>query len=125
MGPSQRWTVADLCAARGRHKFVMLRVETMDEAEAAEKAGVELLSVPPSMIMDRRFSEVAPKTFAIPGDNFYKIGDTSDLLRWAFPLYRDGADAVYCSGSLRTVRALSENDIAVCGHVGLVPSKRT
>ena len=125
MEPSQRWTVADLHAARGRHQFAMLRVETLVEAEAAEKAGVEMLSVPPSMIMDRRFSEVAPKAFAIPGDNFYEIGDTSDFLRWAFRLYRDGADAVYCSGSLGTVRALSENDIPVCGHVGLVPSKRT
>ncbi|TNC69145.1 3-methyl-2-oxobutanoate hydroxymethyltransferase [Rubellimicrobium roseum] len=125
MGPSQRWTVADLRAARGRHRFAMLRVETLEEAEAAEKAGVEMLSVPPAMILDRRFREVAPNAFACPGDNFYEIGDTSDFLRWAFPLYKHGADAVYCSGSLKTVRALAEHGIPVCGHVGLIPSKRT
>ena len=125
MGPSSRWTVADLRAARGRHPFAMLRVETIEEAEAAEKAGVELLSVPPAMIMDRRFREVAPEAFAFPGDNFYEIGDTRDFLKWAFPLVKHGADAVYCSGSLKTVRALTENGIPVCGHVGLIPSKRT
>ena len=125
MGPSKRWTVADLRAARGKHRFAMLRVETLEEAEAAETAGVELLSVPPAMILDRRFREVAPNAFAFPGDNFYEIGGTEDFLRWAFPLYKHGADAVYCSGSLRTVRALSENGIPVCGHVGLIPSKRT
>lgn len=125
MAWSRRWTVADLRAARGRHQFAMLRVETLEEAEAAARAGVELLSVPAAMIMDRRFREVAPEAFAFPGDNFYEIGGTEDFLRWAFPLYKHGADAVYCSGSLATVRALSENGIPVCGHVGLVPSKRT
>lgn len=125
MGQSRRWTVADLRAARGRHPFAMLRVETLEEAAAAEAAGVELLSVPPSMILDRRFREAAPDAFAIPGENFFEIGGTEDFLRWAFPLVKHGADAVYCSGSLATVRALSETGIPVCGHVGLIPSKRT
>lgn len=118
-------TVHDLMAARGRHAFAMLRVETLDEAAAAAQAGVELLSVPPAMLSDRRFREVAPDAFAIPGENYFEIGGTGDFLRWAMPLMKAGADAVYCSGSLRTVRALAEHGIPVCGHVGLIPSKRT
>ena len=120
-----RLTVRDLMDQRGKHQFAMLRVETLDEAEAAAKAGVELLSVPPSMVMDRRFREVAPDAFAFPGDNFYEIGGTDDFLRWAFPLYKHGADAFYCSGSLATVRAMADHGLPVCGHVGLIPSKRT
>ncbi|WP_210527859.1 3-methyl-2-oxobutanoate hydroxymethyltransferase [Rubellimicrobium arenae] len=122
---SKRWTVADLLANRGTHQFAMLRVETLDEAAAAEAAGVELFSVPPEMLMDPRFRQVAPNAFAFPGMNFYDIGDTADFLKWAFPLWKHGADAVYCSGSLQTVRALTDNGIPVCGHVGLVPSKCT
>lgn len=118
-------TVRDLRDARGTRPFAMLRVETLDEAEAAARAGVELLSVPPAMILDRRFREVAPDCFAIPGDNFYEIGGTDDFLRWAFPLYKHGADAFYCSGSLATVRAMADHGLPVCGHVGLIPSKRT
>jgi 3-methyl-2-oxobutanoate hydroxymethyltransferase len=118
-------TVRDLLDARGKHQFAMLRVETLDEAEAAARAGVELLSVPPTMLMDCRFREVAPDAFAFPGDNFYEIGGTDDFLRWAFPLYKHGADGFYCSGSLATVRAMADHTLPVCGHVGLIPSKRT
>ncbi|MFN3577601.1 MAG: 3-methyl-2-oxobutanoate hydroxymethyltransferase [Tabrizicola sp.] len=118
-------TVRDLLDARGKHRFAMLRVETMEEAEAAARAGVELLSVPPAMIMDRRFRDAAPDCFAIPGDNFYEIGGTDDFLRWAFPLCKHGADGFYCSGSLATVRAMADHGLPVCGHVGLIPSKRT
>lgn len=120
-----RLTVRDLLDARGKHQFAMLRVETLEEAEAAARAGVELLSVPPSMVFDGRFREVAPDAFIFPGDNFYEIGGTEDFLRWAFPLYKHGADAFYCSGSLGTVKAMADHALPVCGHVGLIPSKRT
>ena len=120
-----RLTVRDLMDARGKHQFAMLRVETIEEAEAAARAGVELLSIPPAMLHDRRFREAAPDCFAFPGQNFYEIGGTEDFLRWAFPLYAQGADAFYCSGSLATVRALADHGLPVCGHVGLIPSKRT
>ena len=120
-----RMTVADLLALRGKRQLAMLRVETLEEAEAAERAGVELLSVPPAMILDRRFRDAAPTAFAFPGDNFYEIGDTTDFLKWAFPLYKHGADGFYCSGSLQTVRAMADHALPVCGHVGLIPSKRT
>ena len=118
-------TVKDLLDARGKHQFAMLRVETLEEAEAAARAGVELLSIPPAMIHDGRFREVAPDAFAFPGDNFYEIGGTEDFLRWAMPLVKAGADGVYCSGSMRTIRELADHGIPVCGHVGLIPSKRT
>ncbi|HOZ34094.1 MAG TPA: hypothetical protein PLM52_14555 [Tabrizicola sp.] len=104
-----RLTVKDLMDQRGKHPFAMLRVETLEEAEAAARAGVELLSVPPAMILDARFREAAPDAFAFPGDNFYEIGGTDDFLRWAFPLYRRGADGFYCSGSLATVRAMADH----------------
>ncbi len=121
----RRLTVHDLLEARGKQPFAMLRVETLDEAEAAERAGVQLLSVPPAMIYDRRFREVAPTAFAFPGENFYEIGDTADFLKWAFPLFKQGADAFYCSGSLQTVKAMADHGLPVCGHVGLIPSKAT
>ena len=118
-------TVRDLLDQRGRHTFAMLRVATLEEAEAAARAGVELLSVPPAMILDARFRDAAPDCFAFPGDNFYEIGGTDDFLKWAFPLLKHGADGFYCSGSLATVRALADHALPVCGHVGLIPSKRT
>lgn len=122
---SKRWTVEGLLAARAERTLPMVRVETLEEAAAAEAAGIDLVSVPPSMVLDARFRQVAPNVFAIPGDNFWAIGDTADYLKWAFPLFKHGADAIYCSGSLHTVRALADHGIPVCGHVGLVPPKST
>ena len=118
-------TVADLLANRGKHQYAMLRVETIDEAAAAQTAGVEIFSIPPAMIHNPRFRQVAPSAFTFPGENFFEIGDTAAFMKWAMPLYKAGADGVYCSGSLGTVRELAQHAIPVCGHVGLIPSKAT
>ena len=121
----QRPTIADLRAMRGKRQYTMLRVETLDELEAADRAGIDMVSVPPAMMLDRRFRDAGPGVFAVPGENFYEIGTADDFIRWAFPLYKAGADALYCSGSFDTVRRLADEGMPIIGHVGLVPSKRT
>ncbi|MCV0395106.1 MAG: 3-methyl-2-oxobutanoate hydroxymethyltransferase [Rhizobiaceae bacterium] len=120
-----RPTVADIRAMKGRHQFTMLRVETVEELEAAEKAAIDMVSVPPSLMLLPHFREVAPSLFAVPGENFYEVGTADDFVRWAFRLYKAGADAVYCSASLGTIRRLAEEAIPVFGHVGLIPSRAT
>ena len=47
---SSRPTVADLQAMKGKRQLTMLRVVTLEEAGAAEKAGVDLVSVPPALL---------------------------------------------------------------------------
>jgi 3-methyl-2-oxobutanoate hydroxymethyltransferase len=121
----KRPTVADLRALKGERQLTMLRVQTLEEAEAAETAGVDMVSVPPSLMLDARFRDAAPTVFAVPGDNFYDIGTRDDFLRWAFTLYKASADAVYCSASYATVKALADENIPVIGHVGLIPSRST
>ena len=122
---SKIWNVETLRAIRGKRVLPMLRVTTLDEAAAAETAGIDLVSVPPSMLSEPRFREAAPNAFAIPGDNFWEIGGPDDYLRWAMPLFESGADCIYCQGSLASVRLLADHGIPVCGHVGLVPPKTT
>jgi len=122
---SKRWTVESLRDARGKKVLPKLRVVTLEEAAAAEAAGIDLLSVPPELVMDKRLREVAPNAFLIPGDNFWTIGGPDNYMKWAFPLFEHGADCIYCQGSLESVKALAEHGIPVCGHVGLVPPKTT
>ena len=121
----KRPTVADIRAMKGKHQYTMLRVETLDELEAAEKAGVEMVSVPPEMMVLPQFREIAPSVFAVPGVNFFEVGTADDFVRWAFRLYKASADAVYCSASFATVQRLAEELIPVIGHVGLIPSRAT
>jgi 3-methyl-2-oxobutanoate hydroxymethyltransferase len=123
--PRKRPTVADVRANKGKYKYTMLRVETLDELAAAEAAGIDMCSVPPEMMCDPRFRDIAPSVFAIPGVPFFELGTTDDFIRWAFRMLKHGADAVYCSASFEVVRRLSDESVPVIGHVGLIPSKCT
>lgn len=121
---TKRPTVADLLAIKGKRQLSMLRVVTLEAAEAAERAGVDLVSVPPSLL-GPAFREAAPSVFAFPGLDYGDFVTTDDYLRGAFRAMQAGGDAVYCAAGLSTVRRLREEGIPVCGHVGLIPSKAT
>jgi 3-methyl-2-oxobutanoate hydroxymethyltransferase len=121
----KRPTIADLRAIKGKRQLTMLRVTTMEEAEAAEKAGIDIVSITPELILNPAYREVAPSLFSMPGENFYEIGTADDFVRWAFKMYKAGADAVYCSASTATIKRMADEAIPVIGHVGLIPSRRT
>ncbi len=121
---SKRPTVADLLAMKGKRQLSMLRVVTLEAAEAAEQAGVDLVSVPPALL-GPAFREAAPTVFAFPGLEYGDLVTTDDYLRSAFQAMKAGGDAVYCAAGLSTIRRLREEGIPVCGHVGLIPSKAT
>ena len=69
---ARRLTVADVRAMKGKRQLTMVRTESWETLEAAERAGVEMVSVTPEMMVDPRFQEVAPTVFAVPGVNFFE-----------------------------------------------------
>ncbi len=118
----KRPTVADVRANKGKYQYTMMRTETWDELAAAQAAGIDMVSVPPEMLAQKHFRDVAPTLFAIPGLPLYaNEGPTDGFLRWAFEMMRNGADAVYCAASVATVKRMAEQGIPVIGHVGLIP----
>ena len=121
----KRPTIADLREMKGKRQLTMLRVTTLDEAAAAQAAHVDMLSVTPELMIDRRFRDAAPDCFAVPGSeaSVYTLKD--DCLREAFRMMRAGADAIYSAASLDTVRALRAEGVPVCGHSGLIPAQAT
>jgi 3-methyl-2-oxobutanoate hydroxymethyltransferase len=120
--PRTRPTIADIRSNRGRHRYTMMRVESWDELAAAEAAGIDMVSVSPEMLVERRFRDVAPSLFAVPGLALYEApAATDDYLRWAFKMMNAGADAIYCAASLGTVERMAAESIPVIGHVGLIP----
>lgn len=119
---SHRPTVADLLSMKGKRQLTMLRVETLDEAEAAEAAGIDLVSVPPTLL-GPEFREVAPTCFAFPGLEYGDYVTAEEYMRAAFKALKAGGDAVYCAAGLSTVRRMREEGIPVCGHVGLIPPR--
>jgi 3-methyl-2-oxobutanoate hydroxymethyltransferase len=120
-----RPTIHDLRAMKGKRQLTMLRVMTLDEAAAAEKAGIDIVSIPPDLMLHPEYRDAAPSLFSMPGENFYEIGTADDFIHWAFRMYKAGADAVYCSASYATIKRMADEAIPVIGHVGLIPSRRT
>ncbi|HVG48151.1 MAG TPA: 3-methyl-2-oxobutanoate hydroxymethyltransferase, partial [Rubellimicrobium sp.] len=115
----------DLRAWKGRRQLTMLRYFSLEEAGAAEEAGIDVASVPPELLTHPRYREVAPSVFSMTGKTHLEAGTPEDYLRWSGEMMAKGADAIYCSGSLRTVEYLAREHIPVVGHVGLVPSRAT
>ncbi len=118
-------TVADLRRWKGQRQLTMLRCFSLDEAAAAEVAGVDIAPVPPGIVLDPRYRQVAPSVFSMTGRTHLEAGTPDDYLRWSADAINRGADAVYCSGSLSTVEYLAREHIPVVGHVGLVPARAT
>jgi 3-methyl-2-oxobutanoate hydroxymethyltransferase len=118
-------TVADLRAQKGKGQLTMLRVMTLDEAAAAEVAGIDIVSVPAELVTHPRYREVAPSLFSMAGITHLEAGTRDDYLRFSCKMMLAGADAVYCSGGLGTVEHMAREHIPVVGHVGLVPARAT
>ncbi len=96
---SKRPTVADILALKGKRQLTMLRVETLEEAEAAESARIDMLSVPPALL-DTGVSRSSAFGFTFPGLDYGEYITAEDYLRAAFKALRAGGDAVYCAASL-------------------------
>jgi 3-methyl-2-oxobutanoate hydroxymethyltransferase len=121
----KRPTVADLRAMKGKRQLTMLRVLTLEEAEAAEDAGIDIVSVPPALLLNPEYRDAAPSLFTMPGENYYDIGTAEDFIRWSFQMVKASADAVYCSAGYATIKRMADDAIPVIGHVGLIPSRAT
>ncbi len=123
--PAKRPTVADLLALKGKRQLAMLRVTTLEATEAAERGGVEMLSVTPDLLEQPEFRDAAPTAFVFAGLEHGKYVTTVDYLRIAFRMRKASADAIYCAASMKTVRRLRDEGVPVCGHSGLIPSHST
>ncbi len=120
-----RPTVHDLRAMKGKRQLTMLRVSTLEEAEAAERAGIDIVSLPPALLTDPQYRDAAPSLFSMTGENFFEIGTADDFIRWSFRMLKADADAIYCSAGYATVKRMADDAVPVIGHVGLIPSRRT
>lgn len=118
-------TVADLRAAKGTRQMTMLRYFTLDEAAAAEAAGIDIASVPPELVTHPRYRDVAPSVFSMTGKTHLEAGSFEDYLRYSGQMMEAGADALYCSGSKQVVERLAREYIPIVGHVGIVPARAT
>lgn len=117
-------TVADMLALKGKRQLTMLFVDTVDEAAAANAAGIDMLSII-QPVWTPEMREAAGDCFVQVGLLYGDLCTYEDYLRAAHSAIKLGADCCYCAASTETVRLLAAEGIPVVGHVGLIPSKCT
>lgn len=113
-------TVADLKTTKGKRQLLVLHVDTVAEAAAAEEAGIEVLTCDAGDELPK-VRAAAPHAFIQAGLPQGMIHDESSAIREGFRALELGASALYWSGSLRLLEAMAKEGIPATGHVGLVP----
>jgi 3-methyl-2-oxobutanoate hydroxymethyltransferase len=125
---NSRPTVVDFRSMKARgQKISMLYVTTLEEAAAADAAGIHMLSIE-GRFFSPEMREAAGKCFVQVGLPYGPFGDlvtAEDYLRAAFHFGRIGGDCFYCAASLDIQKALCDNAVPVVAHVGLIPSQCT
>jgi 3-methyl-2-oxobutanoate hydroxymethyltransferase len=120
-----RPTVADIRAMKARGEMIsMLYVKTLDEAAAADAAGIHMLSIE-AKFFTPEMREAAGRCFVqvgLPYGPFGTLVTAEDHLRTAFHFTKMGGDCFYCAASLDIQKTMCDNHLAVVAHVGLIPS---
>ncbi len=117
-------TVADLLAGKGTVQRTNVLAWTVDEAAAAESAGIDIVTTGHNPQLSA-IRAAAPTAFMITGMDYGRLATTDDYLREACTLYSKGIDAMYCVASLETIGRLAAEGFPIMSHVGLIPSKAT
>lgn len=76
--PHRRPTVADLRAAKGTRQLSMLHVTTLDEAAAAEVAGIDILSIIRAALV-HALARDGPPRLRVCGPALWRVGDDGGL----------------------------------------------
>jgi 3-methyl-2-oxobutanoate hydroxymethyltransferase len=114
------------CARQNKEdgiKMVQVSAATAEEAEACERAGVDMIAASDHNVAAVR--DGAPTTFIIASLRMTEYITEDNALAAAIRALELGADAIYTPRGLSTVERLANEGIAVQGHVGLVPRLST
>lgn len=120
----RRPTVADLRAGKGTVQLTNVYVDSIEEAAAAEAAGIDIITVQDALMSDE-IRAAAPTAFMVVGLEYGQVVTTDDYLRAAMSALTLGGDAVWSAASLETINRLYTEGVPVVGHVGLIPARRT
>ena len=124
MALAKRPTVADIRALKGKRQISMLFVDTVDEAAAANAAGIDMLSII-DPVWTPEMREAAGTCFVQVGLLYGPLCTYEDYIRAAHRVMMLGGDCCYCAASLDTITKLAAEGIPIVSHVGLIPSKAT
>ena len=118
----KRLSVYDLWKQKGKKKWAQTHIDTDKEAEAAYKAGIEIISCEPDHYF-KKVRRVTPNAFLSVGLKHGTVSSKYEAIKKGFEILEMGGDAVYCSHSPEWIEAMAKEGIPVTAHVGLVPNR--
>ncbi len=109
-------------ALKGVRQLTELNVQSVDQASAAEAAGIDI-------IVSGHRPDFTARRAAAPGTHFcfgliygHPV-NADEAKRAAFDALEAGADSIYCAMHFDVIAAMAREGIPVVGHAGLVPQK--
>ena len=125
---TRNYTVKDLRDQKGKRVLVETLPFSVEEAAAAEEAGVDTMKVrfdPRQPDLAAAIRRAAPNTFMAFSVPLVAAASAVEAVRLGYDAMAVGADAIMCQWSPRFVAAAAEAGIPVQGHAGLVPRRST
>ena len=125
---TRNFTVKSLRDQKGKRVLVETLPFSVDEAVAAEEAGIDTMKVrfdPSHPELAEAIRAAAPNTFMAFSVPLVAAASETEAVRLAYDAMTIGADAIMCQWSPRFVSAAAEAGVPVQGHAGLVPRKST
>ena len=134
MNKRKKLTVYDYLKCKGKRQLSVLFVHNVDEARAAEEAGIDMIctshDAPQFGIYNsfeelKRIREAAPNCFMQSGTASF-IASEYEAMKASHKYLEIGADIIYGGNwSYKIIRGLRDENIPINSHVGLIPSKAT
>ena len=125
---TRNYTVKDLRDLKGRRVLTETLPFTVDEAAAAEAAGIDTMKVrfdPKRPELAAEIRRAAPNTFMSFSVPLVAAATAAEAVRIGYQAMELGADGIMCQWSPRFIAAATEAGIPVEGHAGLVPRRST
>lgn len=109
-------------ALKGKRQLTELNVQSVEQAAAAEAAGIDIIvsGCRPEFPARRA---AAPDTHFCFGLIYGHVVNADEARRAAFDALEAGADSIYCAMDFDVIESMAREGIPVVGHAGLVPQK--
>lgn len=109
-------------ALKGKRQLTELNVQSVDQAAAAQAAGIDIIVSGWRPEFPARRA-AAPDTHFCFGLIYGHVVNADEAKRGAFEALEAGADSIYCAMHFDVIEAMAREGIPVVGHAGLVPQK--
>ena len=130
----KKLTVYDYLKSKGKRQLSNLFVHTVEEAAAAEEAGIDYIvaandlpkfGINATLNDVKRIREIAPNCFMQSGGPKPPASEY-EAIKFAHEYLSFGVDCIYVGNlSYKWIRAMRDENIPTIGHVGLIPGKAT